>query len=402
MAPEPIDHKETLGQFFSVARGRADLGVINDRIESAARIDGIHMLQLICAMLIASIGLNINSTEAVIGAMLICPLMGSVIDLAYATATMKRGAFAQAFFGLVVQVIVCVATSTLYFALSPLNQTTSYLQAMAEATVWDLIIALVGGFAGGLGISRHETPSTLIAGVAVATALMPPLCTVGYGLADANPAHALYALYLFFVNVVFIGLGAEVVFMGLGIPLQADYNEDGVTDADEIRLARRRQRHLRRAILIFAIATAVPCIIYTQDLISVTISQGNIKVVQDTHRVEITSDQIKALLDDDYVDYFVADESFMNEETESLDSRVVATVLCRSMPSQKMQADIGELIALNNTDVSAVYFLDEERNRWSERDEPKDEPQEPAEETAQTAQDITALLFDPMVQDSAA
>ena len=363
MADGNLDRRETLAQFFSVARGRADLSVIDERIESAAVIDGIHMLQLICAMLIASIGLNINSTEAVIGAMLICPLMGSVVDLAYAVATMKPGAFQRALMGLTIQVVVCLATSTLYFSITPLGQKTAYLQSFAETTIWTLIIALVGGFAGGLGISRHETPSTLISGVAVATALMPPLCTVGYGLASANALHALYALYLFFVNVVFIGLGAEIVFMGLGIPLMADYNGDGVTDNDEKKVATKKQKILRFCILVFAVFFSIPCIYYTQDKITISLNEGNITVVQDTYKVEFTTAQLKALIDD-YVDFYVADEHFFNDETQALETRVVATVVCGEIPSERTQGKVEELILLNSANISNVVFMKKVGDKW--------------------------------------
>ena len=225
---------KALRDAFDVSKGRAKFSTIRERIVSAARVDGIHLCQLIAAMIIASVGLNINSTEAVIGAMLICPLMGSVLALALAVASMDMHIARHAFGGMLLQCGICLVTSTLYFAISPLSNETSELLTNSSATIWDVTIALVGGFAGALGISRRQEPSTLLAGVAVATALMPPLCSTGYGLALGDGVLALSAIYEFAINVLFIAFGATVVLSWLHMPLRGDLDGDGHTTSAEI------------------------------------------------------------------------------------------------------------------------------------------------------------------------
>ena len=178
---------ENAGRFlrraFNIREGRAPYHVIRKRFVNGARLTGSHLCILIIAMLIASIGLDIDSDIAIVGAMLICPLMGSVLAMAYGIATLDREITVEAVASLALQMVFCLITSTLYFKLSPLGTTTAAIIDNSTPTVWDLAVALAGGFAGGLGNSRDQEPATLIAGVAVATALMPPLCAAGYGIA---------------------------------------------------------------------------------------------------------------------------------------------------------------------------------------------------------------------------
>lgn len=202
-----------LKQAFNIREGRAPYHVIRKRFVNGARLTGSHLCILIIAMLIASIGLDIDSDIAIVGAMLICPLMGSVLAMAYGIATLDREIAVEAIAGLALQMVFCLITSTLYFKLSPLGTTTAAIIDNSTPTVWDLAVALAGGFAGGLGNSRDQEPATLIAGVAVATALMPPLCAAGYGIAIASGSLFLSALYEFGINVVFIALAAEAVLL---------------------------------------------------------------------------------------------------------------------------------------------------------------------------------------------
>ena len=207
---------------FNIREGRAPYHVIRKRFVNGARLTGSHLCILIIAMLIASIGLDIDSDIAIVGAMLICPLMGSVLAMAYGIATLDREITVEAVASLALQMAFCLVTSTLYFKLSPLGTTTAAIVDNSTPTVWDLTVALAGGFAGGLGNSRDQEPATLIAGVAVATALMPPLCAAGYGIAIASGSLFLSALYEFGINVVFIALAAEAVLRLLRVPLKRD------------------------------------------------------------------------------------------------------------------------------------------------------------------------------------
>ena len=252
---------------FNIREGRAPYHVIRKRFVNSARLNGNHICILIIAMIIACIGLDTNSEIAIVGAMLICPIMGSVLAIAYGVATFDRALTRDAVAGLVIQMVFCLITSTLYFHLSPVASMTPSLAGNSTATVWDLILALAGGFAGGLGNSRDQEPATLISGVAVATALMPPLCAAGYGITAANLGVALSALYEFGVNVVFISLSAMVVLVLLRVPLKRDLNEDGVVTAEEDADVRAKSHKIRWRILLGTTIFAIPSLFITSNLV---------------------------------------------------------------------------------------------------------------------------------------
>lgn len=261
------DLQRFLRRSFNIREGRAPYHVIRKRFVNGARLTGTHLCILIVAMVIACIGLDTDSDIAIVGAMLICPLMGSVLAIAYGAATLDRALTRDAVGGLVLQMAFCLVTSTIYFMLSPTAGMTPALADNSNPTVWDLILALVGGFAGGLGNSRDQEPATVIAGVAVATALMPPLCAAGFGLASANGGLFLTALYEFGVNVVFIALSAEMVLLLLRTPLKRDINDDGVVTEAEDQLIRAESHKIRWRILVGTVIFAIPCVIFTGNML---------------------------------------------------------------------------------------------------------------------------------------
>ena len=158
---------------------------------------------LMCAIFIASIGLNMNSTAVVIGAMLISPIMTPIVGLGVGLAIFDTRLIKQSLVVLLTQVLVSLLVSTLYFWLSPLSYASSELVARTSPTIWDVLIAIAGGIAGFIG-SRKKEANNIVPGVAIATALMPPICTAGYGLAHGNVRFLFGALYLFLINCVFI------------------------------------------------------------------------------------------------------------------------------------------------------------------------------------------------------
>lgn len=259
---------------FNIREGRAPYHVIRKRFVNGARLTGTHLCILIVAMIIACIGLDTDSDIAIVGAMLICPLMGSVLAIAYGVATVDRALMRDALGGLVLQMAFCLITSTIYFALSPVAGMTPALVDNSGPTVWDLMLALVGGFAGGLGNSRDQEPATVISGVAVATALMPPLCAAGYGLAAANAGVFLGALYEFGINVVFIALSAAVVLLLLHTPLKRDLNDDGVVTEAEDELVRAESHKIRWRIMLGTAIFAIPCVILTGNMLATAEEQA--------------------------------------------------------------------------------------------------------------------------------
>ena len=172
--------------------------------------DDLHVrlrdtLILMCSIFIASIGLNMNSTAVIIGAMLISPLMTPIVGLGFGLAIFDTRLIKQSLQVLFTQVLVSLLVSTLYFWISPLSYASSELIARTSPTIWDVLIAIAGGIAGFIG-SRKKEANNIVPGVAIATALMPPICTAGYGLANGNVRFLFGALYLFLINCVFIML----------------------------------------------------------------------------------------------------------------------------------------------------------------------------------------------------
>ena len=164
---------------------------------------------LVCAMIIASIGLNTNSVAVIIGAMLISPLMSPIQSLGLGLSTGNLRRIYLSLFRLGIFVLISVISSTFYFLVSPINDVTPQILARTSPTLWDVLIAIFGGIAGVIG-KAEEDGGNVVPGVAIATALMPPLCVVGFGIAHGNPKIFLGSGYLFIINVFFIMMATLV------------------------------------------------------------------------------------------------------------------------------------------------------------------------------------------------
>lgn len=179
---------------------------------------GANLWILIFAIIVASVGLNMNSTAVIIGAMLISPLMGPINGMGYSIATYNFPMFRTAFKNFSFAVIASLIASTTYFAISPISAAHSELLARTSPTIYDVIIALFGGLAGIVAISsKHK--GNVIPGVAIATALMPPLCTAGFGLATRQFSYFFGAIYLFTINTVFIAISSIAISHILKFPI---------------------------------------------------------------------------------------------------------------------------------------------------------------------------------------
>ena len=203
-----------LNKYFNIHFERADDATIAKRLIGGAKIKGPALLTLIFSIFIASIGLNMNSTAVVIGAMLISPLMGPILAIGFGFATLNFTVAKSGILRLSVQIMIAVLASALYFYISPVQTATSELLARTEPNIFDVFIAIFGGLAGIIGQTR-KTLDNVIPGVAIATALMPPLCTAGYGLASGNWTYFFGASYLFFINAFFIFFAAFIVLKGV-------------------------------------------------------------------------------------------------------------------------------------------------------------------------------------------
>ncbi len=230
-------------------------------ISKGVEFKGTNLWILIFAILIASIGLNVNSTAVVIGAMLISPLMGPIMGIGLGAGINDFALIKKAFRNLGIAVAISVLTSALYFWITPLHEAQSELLARTYPTLWDVLIAFFGGLAGIVVGSRKEK-SNAIPGVAIATALMPPLCTAGYGLANLNWFYFVGAFYLFFINSVFISVATFLIVRFLKYP-KKQFEDSSM----EVRV--------KRYISFFVIITIIPSVYLAYHLVQRTLFEQN-------------------------------------------------------------------------------------------------------------------------------
>ena len=172
-------------------------------IRKGVEFKGMNLWVLIFAIFIASLGLNMNSTAVIIGAMLISPLMGPIMGLGLSVGINDFDLMKRSFKNFAIATVISMLTSTVYFFISPLSEAGSELLARTTPTIYDVLIAFFGGMAGIVAVANQDR-GNVIPGVAIATALMPPLCTAGYGLSTGNLTIFAGAFYLYFINTVFI------------------------------------------------------------------------------------------------------------------------------------------------------------------------------------------------------
>ena len=228
-----------------------------DAIRRSIEFRGANVWILAFAIIVASVGLNVNSTAVIIGAMLISPLMGPINGVGLAVGIFDNTLLKQSLKNLLIMVAISLLASTTYFVLSPLSDAQSELLARTRPTIYDVLIAFFGGLAGIVAISRKNQPITIIAGVSIATALMPPLCTAGYGLASGKLTYFFGAFYLFFLNSVFIALATVLMVRHLNFPHIEFVNPE-------------RKRKVKKYISLFCMIIIVPSVIMAFGVIKET------------------------------------------------------------------------------------------------------------------------------------
>lgn len=254
--------KRIMKAAFNLSADQASYEEIDERIESGVELRGTNLCILILAIFIASVGLNMNSTAVIIGAMLISPLMGAIMGVGFGIAIYDTDLLKRSFTILIFEVIVALLTSTVYFMLSPITTPSSELLARTSPTAWDVIIAVCGGLAGMIGTTRKEK-SNIIPGVAIATALMPPLCTAGFGLASHNLRYFAGAMYLFCINGIFIAITTMLITVFLGIPVKKVANA-------------KRRRNILKRIVIVSVVAIVPSVFLAADIVHDSVIQNNV------------------------------------------------------------------------------------------------------------------------------
>jgi len=199
-----------LRKLLNLHDGEQNQQLVVDDVAKGVAFKGANLWILACAIFIASIGLNVNSTAVIIGAMLISPLMGPIVGAGVALATYDFELLKKSGKSLLIATIVSLLVSSIYFYLSPFKDVQSELLARTSPNIYDVLIAFFGGIVGAISITRKEKGNP-IPGVAIATALMPPLCTAGFGLATFNFTFFAGALYLYFINCFFIGISTFLI-----------------------------------------------------------------------------------------------------------------------------------------------------------------------------------------------
>ena len=249
---------EFLRERFNLDEDKAEQDEVVENVRRGVEFRGTNLWVLIFAIVVASVGLNVNSTAVIIGAMLISPLMGPIMGLGlsvgiYDFELLKRSAKNFGF-----AVLVSLVVSTFYFMISPLDTAQSELLARTTPTIWDVLIAAFGGLAGIVAQSRKDRTSTVIPGVAIATALMPPLCTAGFGLATGNWAYFGGAFYLFLINTVFIAFATYFIVRFL--KYRRKQHLDPV-----------RAKKVKRYMAVILTATLVPSVVLAYGLVQRTV-----------------------------------------------------------------------------------------------------------------------------------
>ena len=288
MTQEEKEHKKRvrrtlIGRFARNVRERFDLledSASQEEVEASVyksvEFKGTNLWVLICATFIASLGLNVNSTAVIIGAMLISPLMGPIIGVGMSLGINDFQLLKKSLRNFMWMFAVSIITSSIFFVISPYSNAQSELLARTSPTTYDVLIAFFGGIAGMLAQTRRDRTGTVISGVAIATAIMPPLCTAGFGIANGEIRFIFGALYLFMINAVFIALASYIMVLFL--------KYEKKTMLDEAKSKRMNQYMMLLALIII-----VPSLVMTVGIIRRTQFETNVdKYIDNVFRFNST------------------------------------------------------------------------------------------------------------------
>lgn len=350
--------KRLLHAAFNLSADQAEYDEISERIESGVVLRGTNMCILILAIFIASVGLNMNSTAVIIGAMLVSPLMGPIMGIGFSIAIYDTNLLKRSATILLFEVIVALATSTVYFTLTPITTASAELLARTSPTAWDVIIAVCGGLAGMIGTTRKEK-SNILPGVAIATALMPPLCTAGYGLAMQNLRYFAGAMYLFCINGVFIAISTMLITVFLRLPSKNTANEE-------------TKKQITKRVILVAVVAIVPSVFLGADIVRDSVFESNVNsFVEREFRFDNTQ-VVKYNVDDEKKELKVAvigttlnadtiadlNKSMKDYHIESLTLRIQQTEVKAGITTDELEAyvknETSQLSAENEEDYQEL------------------------------------------------
>lgn len=337
-------------KYFYISITSSDEQEIIESVKKGIVFKGFNLWVLVFAIFVASLGLNVNSTAVIIGAMLISPLMGPIIGMGLAVGISDFDMLKRSFKHYALSAGVSVVTATIYFLLSPINEAQSELLARTSPNIYDVLIAFFGGMAGVVAICAKEK-GNVIPGVAIATALMPPLCTAGFGLAQGEWMFFLGALYLFFINTVFISLAT---FLGVRF-----FRFQRQTYIDK-----KRGKLVNRYIMAIVIATIIPAVFTTVRIVRESMFQNRAnsfisneldfsgtQVIQ--RDISWSRNAIKVILIGKKVNESQIDSARANMRYYHLGETSLSV-------TQGFDSDSLSLLSLENAAIEALYQQDEQ------------------------------------------
>ena len=347
---------------MDLADGMDQEGTI-DTIKKDMVFRGHVVWVLISSIFIASIGLNVNSTAVVIGAMLISPLMGPILAVGLSVGTNDWDTLKRALKNFGVMVVVALLTSTIYFLITPLREAQPELLARTKPTFLDALIAIFGGIAGIIGVSRRNR-GNVIPGVAIATALMPPLCTAGYGLATGHWSYFLGAFYLFTLNSIFIAGATFLIVRYLRFPLVSFVNA-----ATESRV--------KRYMIGFVIVVLLPSAWIFYGLVKETIFLGKAEtfIAQnlDFEETELLSKKVTYTDTVSRIDIFIMGEPITQQTQEQLERQMLQDGLENTILKIHQPKDVSTDIAGKLSKEVRVGILEDLYKRNEEQIAEKNE-----------------------------
>ena len=307
--------KHVMRERFSLHDDKAEDTEIEARIRDGVELRGATPWVLIFAIFVASVGLNVNSTAVIIGAMLISPLMGPIMGAGLGVAVYDFDLVKRSLTNLGIATFISLVVSALYFSLTPLQQTQSELLARTSPTIWDVLIALFGGLAGIVGITRQEK-SNVIPGVAIATALMPPVCTAGFGIATGQWQFAGGALYLYAINCVFISLATVVGIRALRLGRHGFANQ-------------KTEKRVKATLLALALITSVPSGYLALDLVRQEVFRAKAQEFVDREFIFDKSQLVDTKIDPDkrIIDLSILGEPISPEALHHIEAKLATANL---------------------------------------------------------------------------
>ncbi|PNE26525.1 TIGR00341 family protein [Tannerella sp. oral taxon 808] len=252
-----------LTRHFDLRQEKEDEQETIESLKKGVEFRGTNLWVLIFAIFLASLGLNTNSTAVIIGAMLISPLMGPIMGFGLGLGITDFELVKRSLRNYLTATVFSVVTATIYFLISPISEAQSELLARTSPTIYDVLIAFFGGLAG-IVAGSTKSKGNVIPGVAIATALMPPLCTAGFGLATGNLSYFFGAFYLYFINTVFISLSTYIVVRVLKYPHKEF-------------LDKKREQTVRRYMMIIVTCTIIPSLYLTYRVLRTTVFEEQVK-----------------------------------------------------------------------------------------------------------------------------